>query len=46
MTRRHGQALGGLAGRVGWDSPLYDTPDQGGDPVDDYEGSLVEVASS
>ena len=39
-------SMGGLAGRVGWDSPLTTRPIKEGDPVDDYEGSLVKMASS
>ena len=37
--------LGGSSGRVGWDPP-YQGPKEGGDLVDDYRRSLVEVASS
>ena len=46
VARRPWSGLGGLIGRVGWDPAIQSTPDEGGDLVDDYSGSLVEVASS
>ena len=38
--------LGGSSSRVGWDPPYQVRPKEGGDLVDDYRRSLVEVASS